>query len=148
MTITERLLKHSIPVPESGCWLWLGHWSPKGYGIIRINGTIKRAHRISYECFIGPISTGSIICHRCDVPCCINPSHLFLGTIEDNNKYMKRKGRYKAPFGQKSGRSKLTEEQMIKIRLDRRPQTAISQEYHIGRQQIYRIKHRLSWKGV
>lgn len=82
MDIADRLAKHSIPVPWSGCWLWLGDINPSGYakmtaGYVR-SGDRKTvsAHRLSYEHFVGPIPPGFDINHLCRVRCCVNPLHL------------------------------------------------------------------------
>ena len=70
-----------IRVPWSGCWLWIGAVTKKGYGMITGN---RYAHRLAYEEFIGPIPTGMQVLHKCDVKCCVNPEHLYSGTHRDN----------------------------------------------------------------
>lgn len=82
--------------PNTGCWLWTGAVIPvSGYGQMRYGkGTPKKAHRVSYEIFVGPIPDGLYVCHRCDTPLCVNPDHLFLGTAKDNAQDAMRKGRY------------------------------------------------------
>ena len=75
------------------CWLWLGYTSKSGYGRFSIKGNQFYAHRIAYEIFIDKIPTGFQVCHKCDIPNCVNPEHLFLGTQRDNMEDMKTKGR-------------------------------------------------------
>lgn len=96
-TAKEAIEDGSIPVPFSGCWLWTGVLNRSGYGQTRPPGTggNKRvlAHRVSYEAFVGPIPPGLFVCHSCDVRCCVNPDHLFVGVNLDNCRDMASKGR-------------------------------------------------------
>jgi len=65
-----------------------------------------KAHRFSYERFVGTIPEGLVVCHRCDNTICINPEHLFVGTIQDNMDDMKQKGRSNKLFGQNHNQAK------------------------------------------
>ena len=79
------------------CWLWTGAIKSKlpncDYGQFYIGGKVKLAHRVLWEFYNGPIPAGLVICHTCDTPRCVRPSHLFMGTQDENMKDSIAKGR-------------------------------------------------------
>lgn len=93
MSILERFESYISPEPNSGCWLWTASLDRKGYGHMVVDGRLMPAHRLAYERYVGPIPAGLLACHKCDVRCCVNPDHLFIGTHADNMQDMVRKGR-------------------------------------------------------
>jgi hypothetical protein len=68
--------RHSIPEPNTGCWLWTGHVMRHGYGLAWFMGKKKLAHRLSFEAFGGESPEGAQLDHLCRVRCCVNPAHL------------------------------------------------------------------------
>jgi hypothetical protein len=76
------------------CWNWPKGKDRKGYGQFHHgrNG-IYKAHRVSYQIFKGDIPERLCVCHSCDNAGCVNPDHLWIGTIKDNNLDRVRKGR-------------------------------------------------------
>jgi len=77
------------------CWEWTGGRFSNGYGVYwsRDHQGAMRAHRFVFMRMIGPIPDGLFVLHRCDMPTCVNPRHLFLGTQATNMRDRHRKGR-------------------------------------------------------
>lgn len=76
------------------CWGWNGFVDSIGRGHLHVHGMGKiRAHRASYILNIGLIPNNLVVCHTCDNPNCVNPDHLWLGTVKDNVHDMIQKGR-------------------------------------------------------
>lgn len=74
---TERFMNFVMPVPFSGCWIWMGGLDDGGYGqFTPKRGVTIKAHRFSLQIFKGPIPKGLVTDHLCRVRCCVNPDHL------------------------------------------------------------------------
>lgn len=77
------------------CWIWIKSTDGHGYGTLASanNGSPKKAHRVSYTLFVGEIPNGNIVRHKCDIPSCVNPDHLEIGTQADNMQDASKRGR-------------------------------------------------------
>jgi len=145
--LQKRLEAKSIPVTESGCWIWLGGIRAKsrGYGCLGVGNTVMQAHRASWLAYRGPIPDGKHVLHRCDVRLCINPDHLFLGTNADNVADKVAKGRGADLRGTKNPRAKLTEADVMAIRQSKLTGPQLAKIYGIAKQNIYAAKHGKTW---
>ena len=135
----------SIPEPNSGCWLWLGSLTPKGYG----NTGTRRAHtahRLSYLTFKGGFAPSNCVCHRCDVRSCVNPDHLFLGTNAENTADRDHKGRQAR--GERVGSARLTEQQVLEIAAAPRNAAGLAQHYGVHYSTINHIRTGRKWSHL
>lgn len=143
------LSSRSVPVPECGCWLWLGHASPNGYGNLMYNHRHIFAHRASYVAHWHDIPSGLAVCHKCDTPACVNPDHLFLGTIADNNKDRRAKRRYQ---GEWNGRAILTADAVRKIRArlnsPQQNKVHIAAAFGVSPRAVYDIAMGKTWRHL
>lgn len=105
------------------CWLWTGSVNNRGYGHTSWNGRLIYVHRLAYLAWIGAIPEGAVVCHRCDVPACFRPDHLFLGSQVDNMRDSVAKRRNAAVThpervarGERAGGVRLTPEGVREIR--------------------------------
>lgn len=69
---------------STGCWVWKGSRSGKGYGSIRIEGKAKTLHRVVYEVLRGPVPGDLTLDHLCRNRSCVNPDHLEPVTSREN----------------------------------------------------------------
>ena len=143
----EKLLHHGWTevhtVPELGpCWESDAPRTSDGYRVVdRI-----RAHRVSYEHYLGPIPDGAIIRHRCDNPPCINPEHLLPGSnAENSTDRMSRNRQALMP------NAKLTEHQAREIKgllAAGQAIKAIARQFGVSRNAIRSIKRGETWKWL
>jgi DNA-binding XRE family transcriptional regulator len=147
--VETRLWKSYEPEPNTGCWLWCLTLNRDGYGLVNTLRKTRQAHRVAYELAIGPIPDGKCVLHRCDVPPCINPSHLFLGTNAVNMADRDRKQR-QARY-ERQWKAKLTQEAVrdIRARYDEgETQEDLAQEYGVWPTTIGYVVNGHTWKGI
>jgi hypothetical protein len=133
-----------------GCWLWTGARQQSGYGLLKWGDKYQRAHRLSWFIHHGELPPSNVfVCHTCDVPACVNPEHLFLGTADDNNKDRARKGRNNSPRGERHGRAKLSRGDVTRLRESfaqgERSAKELALQFSISLSQVYRILNGQKW---
>jgi hypothetical protein len=142
---------------ETGCWEYQGYCDCLGYGVLKIsagNGLRNtynyRLHRLSYYYHKHTDPAALVVRHDCDNPCCINPAHLRLGTIRDNNNDCVERGRNAK--GEKHWCSKLTTECVINIkkrlREGKETQVAIARDYGVVQSVISDIAVQRKWRHI
>jgi hypothetical protein len=167
LSLNELVARNTPTLSNEQCWPWQGAKLKTGYGVVSHRYKQYKAHRASFAIHRGQIPDGMFVCHHCDNPSCVNPSHLFLGTPQDNMTDKVCKGRqsrgeahalsfadsenYKSAIvrGEKHGRSKLTDDQrdhIIKLlNDDELNQTQIAQMFSITQSNVSVIKRR--WRA-
>jgi len=131
------------------CWEWLGYKTPKGYGTFGINNDSVRSHRFSFFLHTGILNENLCVCHLCDNPGCVNPNHLWLGTLQANNFDKMLKGR--EPKGSTHFNAILNEKKVkeILIRLHNgESNVAIAKDYPVTKATISDIKTGRAWTHV
>ena len=121
--------------PETGCWEWQGAKNKKGYGRLAQGLT----HRLMYALWFKEEPGDRFVCHHCDNPGCINPTHLFLGTHQDNMEDAYQKGRIQR---------KLTPDDVRAIRSAKQGCVVLGRIYGINPKTVWEIRTRKIWKSV
>lgn len=136
-SLLDRFMAKTTPEPNTGCWIWLGAITNKGYGRLGL-GTREdghaTAHRVAWMLFRGADPAGSFVCHRCDNRWCVNPHHLFLGTAFDNTADMMRKGRH--------GRARISLDDRLNIIASGLGHRELAERYGVSPDRIYNIRRR------
>ncbi len=137
------------------CWVWIAGTSTKGgpkrsvlYGAFRFDDRMCSAHVVSYILKNGPIRNVLKVCHHCDIPLCVNPKHLFLGTQKENMRDCVNKGRLSDMSGENNPFSILTKANVIAIRNDPRRNIEIAPDYNIDNSTVGKIKRKVVWKHI
>lgn len=140
------------------CWPWIASTDQHGYGVMW-NPVIKkrsRSTRVILYLYKGLAFDSKLIaCHACDNPNCVNPGHIFVGTMKDNSQDMINKGRYNPsnkPKGSCHFASKLTESQVREIRelyaTNKHTYKTLAKIYKIDKTVIGKIIKKIAWKHV
>jgi hypothetical protein len=134
---------------SDGCWLWNGKKAKHRYHVISMGPGKKRegVHRISWMIHYGEIPLRLCVLHKCDVPNCVRPDHLFVGTHKDNSMDMVKKGRCKPRYGMEQKSAKLTWAQVVSLREDHAVGLSfnhLGRKYNVSPRTASKISKRLS----
>jgi len=129
----------------STCWLWTGAKGKSGYGTIKSSDARKSlsAHRVVWELFFGHIPNNLCVLHKCDIPLCVNPEHLFLGTPLDNSRDRDSKNR--------NGQARFTAQDIMAIRklhAEKVSGVEIARKFGMCEQHVSNIINRKKWIRV
>lgn len=146
------------------CWIWRAGTGYFDYGHFSYNHKAIPAHRASWLMFNGDIPGGLFVLHHCDIPACVNPGHLFLGTQADNMADMVAKQRSatglrngkslypeKIPRGEKHPMCRLTEAQVLEIRsrmANGENRFSLAVEFGMAPVTIWAIHRRRIWRHL
>ena len=144
-----RIQKRSIPEPNSGCWLWDGAINSSGYGWMGFTRGGRASHRVSYEAYNErSLLSCEHVLHRCDVRCCVNPDHLFLGDNAANVADRVAKGRSAVMAGSQNPRALITAEQALMVLEDQRSHADIAESFGITKGAVMNIKSGKNWRHI
>ena len=82
----DFIFSRAAPIPETGCFIWMGATTRRGYGVTRLNGATVLAHKAIWEAKNGPVPTGLQLHRQCGSPACVNPAHLLAGVVPAERK--------------------------------------------------------------
>lgn len=139
MSAIEYLMSRTEADPFGGCLLWNGPQDSGGYGQGKIRGRRFLVHRESWIEQNGPIPDGFHVLHRCDVRCCINRDHLFLGTHAENMEDKTVKGRAAKPS------ARLSRDDVLAIRTSTAKPADLARRFSISRRHAADIQAGKYW---
>ena len=149
--VMKRFENFIIPITESGCWIWTGGSDKRGYGKFWMGDRYESSHRASYLLHKGLIPDDKLILHKCDIPACVNPEHLYCGTYSENTRDAIKRNRYNRfsrVRGENHGRAVLTEIQVIEILKSKERTADLSRKYNVNFMTISCIRKNKSWKHL
>lgn len=147
----RRFIEKTIPVPFSGCLIWLGGVNEHGYGVFWNGVRLEKAHRFALRAVGVDVPSSSDVCHTCDVPACVEANHLFVGDAQANVDDMWAKGRATviSRRGTSQAQAKLNDEKARQIRELWRSggwkQRDLAELFGVSQRLIWNVIHGKNW---
>lgn len=142
----ERFMSKVSPCPNTGCWLWDGSGEKRGYAFFRVGPKVTRAHRVSYALFCSEIPDGKDVLHSCDVRCCVNPEHLFLG--DDAANVADRQSKQRQARGLRNAKARLDSDKVAFIRASDLKHTELAKMFGVSAVSILKVRQGKHWSHV
>lgn len=146
--LQAKFINKSVKDKQTGCIVWMGA-KTNGYAVINFQGLNHRVHRLVAQAKFGELGK-KVVCHKCDRPSCINPSHLFLGTQKENIQDCISKGRWADRSGE-INHAKLQPSSVREIRLryeNGEKRTALAKEFAVGLSTVRDLINRKTWSNI
>jgi hypothetical protein len=151
-SIEDRFLAKIYKDENLDCWFWTATRLKSGYGLMWLETYLELAHRISWIIYHGAIPEGMQVLHKCDIPSCVNPDHLFLGTQLVNAMDCASKGRHcNHIHPERSGMAKLSLSDVVEIRrmiAEGNSNKNIAALFGVAPNTISQIKTGDTWRNV
>lgn len=148
----RRFIDQAVASATDDCIPWPYGIGSGGYGLLKQGAKMVPAHRLTLELSKGgPPSPEMVAAHApqaCHNRACVNPRHLRWATQAENNRDRQADGTQAHNKGELAGPAKLTDAQVVAIRADGRPHSAIATEYGVAQSTISRIKGRQRWRHI
>lgn len=149
MSAKDRFIRMVDVQDDASCWKFLGWSNNRGYGQCVVNGKKHNAHKASYLLFVGHIPDGLVVRHACDNPSCVNPSHLVLGTHQDNMNDRRDRNRGARGDRDNSGTAKLNPVAVSVMRYmfsrGLKSQSALARAYGVTQSAVWRVVRGKNW---